>query len=107
MRNPNHIAIQEDGHDRLVVKIVEKNNRGNVVLEFGVEFLEEVLVEDDGIVVQAIYNVCENKKDFSGAQLKEMLLMVTMGLEKLDKKIQNLSSNKDNPSRLEIQSAKK
>jgi hypothetical protein len=30
---------------------VEKNNRGNVVLEFGVEFLEEVLVEDDGIAV--------------------------------------------------------
>lgn len=47
MRNPNHIVIEQDGHERLVVKIVEKNNRGNVVLEFGVEFLREVMVEED------------------------------------------------------------
>lgn len=95
MRNPNHIVVEEDGKQKIVVKIVEKNNRNNVVLQFCLDFLQEVQIEDDQLPIQAIYNLYENKKEFSGNQLKEMLLLVTMGLEKLDKKIEGLRNKEE------------
>lgn len=66
------------------------------------KFIEEVQGNDEGISpVEAIYGVCEIKRPLKDAEIKELLMLVAVGLEDINEKILEMKSGRSESGKSE------